>query len=376
MRCAGLLLIILALTGCAGTRKQLEHAAALEKEGLLSQAMEEYLTIRAQRPREMQALAGAQRTAQGLFNRLQDKALAAYRLGDLSAGDATRDEAERYRTDLRNRGLHVEWDALFEMQRKEAIRQEAARLFTEAEASFRNGRYGEAEDLAARSARLDPERRDAQHLMTLARVEPIYQEGARAQALGIWREAYRRFDRVVAMDAAHKDALERREQCRQKASYTLSYLPILNPGLYMELLSLTKSSSLESQLAANVKAAILDLKDPFALLVDRDHTEAILAEQRRQMNGSFDEQGAVKAGRLLGARFVLTGRILRYDDVLSRNLELQMQLIETETGRIHASEVIRVGKDDLERGPARPQLVGIAARRIAERVQGFDPTAR
>ncbi|HRO99585.1 MAG TPA: hypothetical protein PLN54_09155 [Flavobacteriales bacterium] len=133
---------------------------------------------------------------------------------------------------------------------------------------------------------------------------------------------------------------------------------------------------MEAQLAASVKAALLDLKDPFLVLVDRDNTDAILAEQRRQMSGVFDDRYTLETGQLLGARYVLTAKLLRFDDVLFKQCEVQMQLIETSTGRIHASEIVRVNKQEIGKGAPRAQLLGTAAKRIAQRVASFDPNKR
>jgi hypothetical protein len=73
---------------------------------------------------------------------------------------------------------------------------------------------------------------------------------------------------------------------------------------------------------------------------------------------------------------VLTAKLLRFDDVLFKQCEVQMQLIDTETGRIHASEIIRVNKQEIGKGAPRAQLLEKAAKRIAARVGAFDPAKR
>jgi hypothetical protein len=133
---------------------------------------------------------------------------------------------------------------------------------------------------------------------------------------------------------------------------------------------------LEAQFAANVKQEVLDLNDPLIVLVDRDNTEEILAEQQRQMSGVYDDRSVAAAGKLLGARYVLTGKILRFDDVLRKEIEVQMQLLDAESGRILLAEIVRVNKQEIGRGAPRAQLLERAAKRMALQLAEFDPGKR
>lgn len=368
-----LLLLIVLLGSCTSTRKQLERASAYEREGMLQQAFDHYAWLYGRRPNAVEAHIGMKRTSQGLFDRLQDKAMADYALSEFEAGERSRQEAIEFKN--RMVVLDLEWSPLFDQRRNEAIRAEADRLYEAAEEAFRADRFTEAEALAIQCSKLDPERRDADHLQKLAQVEPIFREGARAQELGLWREAYRKFDRVSSIDPAHKDVMQRLAQCRDSAAYTIAYVPIYNKGLYTDMLSLqTAAGPIEAQLAANIKQEVLDLNDPLIILVDRDNTEQVLAEQRRAMSGVYDDRYVAEAGKLLGARYVLTARILRFDDVLRKEIEVQVQLLDAETGRIHIAEIVRVNKQEIGRGAPRVQLLERAAKRTALKLAEFDPT--
>jgi hypothetical protein len=133
------------------------------------------------------------------------------------------------------------------------------------------------------------------------------------------------------------------------------------------------AGQVENQLSANVKQEILDLKNPLIILVDRDHTDELLAEQQRNMSGVYDDRYVAEAGKLIGAQYVLTGRILRFDDVLSKQIEVQMQLLDAESGRILMADVVRVNKQEIARGAPRAQLLERAAERMALRLAEFDP---
>ncbi|MBP7407169.1 MAG: hypothetical protein KA941_00275 [Flavobacteriales bacterium] len=375
MRSLHIIATIVLLTSCGSSRKQIERAATYEREGMLAEAYDRYAELYLRKPREVEAHVGMKRTAQGLFNRMQDKASAAYAMGDLATGDGARQEAINYKASMDRQGLELEWAPLFEAKRAEAMRDRAQRLYADAESAFREERFKEAEDLAYQCSRLDPERRDAEHLYKLAQVEPAYREALLGQELGLWREAYRQFDRVAKLDAGHKDTMTRLAECREKASYTVAYVPLYNANLYPEMLGLQSVvGQLETQFAANVKQEVLDLQDPLIVMVDRDNTEELLAEQQRQMSGVYDDRSVAAAGKLLGARYVLTGKILRFDDVLRKEIEVQMQLLDAESGRILQAEIVRVNKQEIGRGAPRGQLLERAAKRMALQLAEFDPS--
>lgn len=371
-----ILSFVLLFAACTSTRKQLDKAAVYEREGMLEQAHERYAHLHQRKPRSVEAHVGMQRTAQGIFDRIQQDASALYLLSDLSGGDAKRQQAAAYKQRMQSKGLSLQWDPLLETRRREAQLQEAARLHDSAMEAFRADRFAEAEELAARSLKLDPEARETTYLLKLAQLEPLYRQGKRAQELGLWRDAFRAFKRVTDRDAGYKDAWTLQEQAKAEAQVILAYVPLFDRALYGSALALTNQGQLETQLAASTKQAILDLKDPLYLLVDRDNTAQLLAEQERQMSGVYDDRYVVEAGKLIGARYVLTARILRYDEVLKREIEVQMQLLDAENGRIHVSEIVRVNKQELARGNTRSQLLERAAKRMATRVAAFDPHAK
>jgi tetratricopeptide (TPR) repeat protein len=373
MRTALLLLLPL-LLACTSQRKRLQHAARYEQQGLHEQAFVKYEELLQRKPANVDALAGMKRTAQHQLDRALAEARGAYFRDDLATGDRLRQEAIAYRGRMDRKGLALTWDALVDEARREAQLREAARLFEEAEAAFRADRFADAEELATRSLRLDPGRREYVFMQRIARLEPLYRQGLRARELGLWRDAFRAFKQVTDVDPGYKDAWNLAEEARGIAQVVLAYVPLVNRNLNMGLSM--NEVQLEGILAAAVKQAILDLKDPLLVLVDRDNTAQLLAEQQRQMSGVYDDRYVVDAGKLMGARYVITCRLLRYDEVLKREVEVQAQLIDAESGRIHLSEIVRVDRQEIGRGNTRSQLLERAGKRIAARLAEFDPHKR
>ena len=371
-----LFILLLFACACNTTRKSMEAAALYEREGMFQEAYDQYAAIFARKPKTVEARVGMKRTAQALFDRLQDKASAFYMANDLNNGDRARQEGLYFQSAMQREGLELQWSPLFEQRRAQATHTEADRLFQAADAAFRIDRFSEAEELANQSLRLEPDRKETSYLLQLAQLEPHYRQGKRAMETSLWRSAFAELKRVTDVDMGYKDAWALQDDCRQKASYALAYVPLFNSTLYVNELGASFAGQVEAQLAANVKQALLELNDPLIILVDRDNTDQLLAEQQRQMSGVYDDRYVAEAGKLLGARYVLTGKILRFDDLLRKEIEVQMQLIETETGRIHLSEIVRVNKQEIIRGAPRAQLLERSSKRIASKIADFDPFKR
>ncbi len=358
-------------------RKQLVKAASYEQAGMLKEAFLRYEQLHTRKKKgNVEAHTGMGRTAQGLFDRLQEEAKGLYFANDLDAGDRKRQEAVTFKHQMDRKGLDLRWDPILDARRREAQLHVAARLFEQADAAFRADRFAEAEELAARSVKLDPTRKEAEYLLKIAQLEPLHRQGQRAMELELWRDAFRAFKKVTDRDAVYRDAWQLQDRAKEKAAVILAYVPLLNRGVYANNIALAGEGQIEAQLAAAVKQSIFDLRDPLIILVDRDNTDQLLAEQQRQMSGVYDDRYVVEAGKLIGARYVITAKILRYDEVLRREIEVQMQLLDAQSGRIHLSEIVRVNRQELTRGSTRSQLLERAGKRMAARVAQFDPYKR
>src|SRR5436190_6905348 len=163
-----LLITATLLSACSSTRKEMERAAVYEREGMYQEAHDRYAAIHDRKPKAAEARVGMKRTAQAIFDGLQDKASALYMANDLDGGDRARQEAILFQNEMHREGLDLPWSPLFEGHRKDAMHYEADRLYQAADAAFRIDRFSDAEDPANRSLRLDPERKETAYLLQLA----------------------------------------------------------------------------------------------------------------------------------------------------------------------------------------------------------------
>lgn len=366
-----LLLCLITLLACGSRRKELERAGRYEQEGMLTEAHAAYEALYERRPKVVEAHVGMERTAQQMLDKRMSQASMRFMANELEQGKQARNEAVILKQQMDRKGLALHWDGSVDDHYRAARTRSAREMLTQANEAFREERFQQAQELSDQVIKLDPELKEAEYLMLLAQLEPRYREGRKAEDLGLWSEAHAAFRWITERDMTYKDALQRQRAAKEKAAFTVAYVPLYNSQLYTAKIGMG-AGMVEHQLAASLKQAILDQNDPLLILVDRDNTDALLAEQQRNMTGTYDDRYVAEAGKLLGAAYVLTGRILRFDDVLSRQIEVQMQVIHTESGRIMLADVVRVNKQEIGRGAARAQLLDRAANRMALRLSEMD----
>ncbi len=66
------------------------------------------------------------------------------------------------------------------------------------------------------------------------------------------------------------------------------------------------------------------------VIVDRSKLNQILKEQKLSISGAIEEKDAVKLGKLLGAKILISGDMYEKN----KNYELFLKLIRTETGEV------------------------------------------
>ncbi|MFZ1686437.1 MAG: hypothetical protein WAU70_03385 [Flavobacteriales bacterium] len=361
----------LALVGCYSVRKNLREADQLEQRGAADEALAAYTAIDLKHPGQAEARKGIERSAQRLFDRLQDDASSSYMVGDYPAGEQKRLDAGTFRDRMNRDGITVKWSTLFEMRRAEARSIWLEDLYQQAEAAFKLDRFPEAGSIAVRILQHDPDHANAEHLRRMAHNEPKYRDGKRAFDIGRFTDAVRILGEVVNDDPFYKDALSLHHVAMNKASYTLAYLivPGSKPGRFSRDRS-PKPSNDELLLAGVMEQAIVQLDDPLVQLIDRNHTDALLSEQLRALTGGVEESTAAQAGKLLGAQFVFTGQVLHMDE---DRVDLRVTLIDASTGRIHLAEQVSALRSEVGRvRDPKPLLIALATQRAAEHLKEFD----
>jgi TolB-like protein len=85
-------------------------------------------------------------------------------------------------------------------------------------------------------------------------------------------------------------------------------------------------------------------RDPRFLVVEREGLNRLLREQALTLSGVVDDSGAAKAGRMLAARYLVTGTVR----VVGAKQEFAARMVSVESGEIVSASVATCGSDNLE----------------------------
>ena len=106
-------------------------------------------------------------------------------------------------------------------------------------------------------------------------------------------------------------------------------------------------------------------------VMERQMLSRILAEQKLQASGLFDDDTSIKLGRLLGVEALVSGTVSDMD----RQIIIHARVISTETGQIFGAASASVRKDDAIRRmlPLNPGIGSARGTTASGLVDGFSP---
>jgi len=106
----------------------------------------------------------------------------------------------------------------------------------------------------------------------------------------------------------------------------------------------TKSGEYDPGVMAAEYGVAYFMKDPRFTVVERDGLNRLLKEQALALSGAVSDSGAAAAGRLVAARYLVTGTVT----TTGRTQSFAARLVDVETGEIVSAAVATVGSDGLE----------------------------
>lgn len=307
MRPALLIIFAFAISlGSCNSYKQLFlDAEKYEQGGMKEEALKLYTQIRAQDPHNVDAHISLNRIGDEIMNRYLADMRMSMTSGSFDNAMDTYHIALEFASKYRASG--VSFFEQFEVQYNAARSGKADQLYNRAEVMVMEGRYEAAQDVIDKVYQFAPNHEQAEYLELLSELYPSYNRGVKAMDLGLNREAYNHFIQVTCKDIEFKNAWQLQNECVERGSYTISYVPIHHSGT---------EKSIEIAVGAGVQQQVLGLKDPFIHLLDRNNLSALIDEQMSSMSAHFDEEEAIEAGKFKGARYVLTGELVQYFNVL------------------------------------------------------------
>jgi hypothetical protein len=158
--------------------------------------------------------------------------------------------------------------------------------------------FSESELLFKEISILKPNFKDVDNMKDIATFEPIYRKANGFLEMEKFRSSYYEFDKVPL---TYKDCNEQKSLALSAGLITISILDFENTS---------NTEGVESAIASEIKEELMKLNNPFIKLVDRKLTNKIIDEQVLGMSGQVTEGTNAKAGEIIGAKALLSGKLV------------------------------------------------------------------
>ncbi|MFM9983834.1 MAG: CsgG/HfaB family protein [Flavobacteriales bacterium] len=355
---------ILFLASCNEGKKLMKEGQTLETGGLRSEALEKY-TQAYYNFNRTEGLVGMKRMSQGILDGKFQSAQMSCMVENYEVALSAYEDAFAYQNQQVSLELKSPPSAMENYQACKSKYIES--LYEEAESAVLKEEYEKGQNLIRKILSIDRRNQKAQYLDLMCEVLPNYNAGKRAMELEMWREAHVYFDEVCLIDAGYKDASAMRAECLKKGSFAVAYKIKDNKEA---------PDNVEKALGATIKGELLNSRNPYLELLERENLDVVIQEQQETLSPEFDSESSSSAGKLKRAQFILSGELVYYRSEVTpevrqscdcanklsiysdkvncyeitskRKLEatFKYQLIDAETGKLFISDVITFSKQD------------------------------
>ena len=303
-----LLFLALVLVGCSTYKSQLHDAKEYEEARMYSKALSLYSELLV-RKETKEALLGKKRVVEAMIMENYDGPIR------MLCMQEKLNDAERLYSELsvfveKNRQLDVKEPfglKEFILQSKQAYCES---LYKQAEADVLSFKYDNAKEKLRLIRSFFNDFPHLLYLESLCELFPNYYLATKSIEEGRLRDAYKALKKIEALDPSFKDSKQLLDSCLKLGRITVAYVSIDRSNVNDEV---------EKEMGALMLQSLLENKDPFLVLLDRDYTSKLLEEQKLGMSGLYDEKTLIQAGKLVGAKYILMGEIIEYSADQKKN---------------------------------------------------------
>ena len=289
------------LVSCSTYKSQLQDAKEYEEARMYSKALSLYSELLV-RKETKEALIGKKRVVEALIRENYDGPIRMLCMQDKLC------EAEQLYSELstfveKNKSLDVKEPYGLKDFIVQSKRNYCESLYKQAESDVLAFKYDEARVKLNIIRSIFDDFPNLNYLESLCVLYPNYYLATKSMEEGRLRDAYKALKRIESVDPSFKDSKQMLESCLKQGRITVAYVAVDRENV---------NDDVEKEMGAHVMQSLLDNKDPFLTLLDRDYTSRLLEEQKLGMSGLYDEKTLIQAGKLVGAQYILLGEIIEY----------------------------------------------------------------
>ncbi len=297
------LFLVIVLVACNASRTYTKKADKLAEAGIHQEAVEYYIYALNKDRSNVDAQIGLRKSGSEVMSKYQSKFFKEYNVNNFRGSVYTFIEFEKFqkRTAFYNAELSIPNQVIedYKIAKEKYLEEE----FEKANQLMSEEQFEEAEAVFHEIQKIEPTYKgsDLEKLKEIAQLEPPYRRGNEFLDLEKNRSAYYEFKKVTDKNSNYKDSKSKLDEALELAQYPIAVLKFKN---------FSGNRGGAAIIEANMINDLLSNKSPFVKVLDRTHMDKLLNEQYLAMNGWVEGSGAVKTGQILGAKAILSGKLL------------------------------------------------------------------
>lgn len=295
-----LLISVAVIASSCASKRLAKQGAKLESQGLYEQAADAYYQSAYANHNNVDALVGLKKNGQLVLDHKFIDFSKAYDNGSMK--DAVYDylDAQAYANKVSAVGVNLQqperYKSLFDDAKSRYLKQ----IYPEAQLALDDENFTKAAQLLQEVKQLEPGYEKSDELLITAMAEPIYRDGLQAMQSNLNRKAYADFDQLIKSYGSYKNSNDLKTEARRKALITIGIKPI---AAYMN------DAGFATQLASLITSSVNALNNPFLVVVDEANRQQLTQEQMISLSNNSN----IEVGNLLGAKAILTGKLVSVD---------------------------------------------------------------
>ncbi len=289
-------LIVFLLNACSSSKSYTKKGNYFAEAGFYEDASKNYIVALDNNDSYLQARIGLKNSGQKYMDQLISQFFQAHSAGDVKnavqnfrKADAFSQEAQKYKVELI---IPSAYRVDYEKDKEVYLNN----LYQLANQTFRDGKYKEAERIFQSIQDIDGNYKDVNKQRDISLVTPLYDEALQNYADGLFKTAYQKLSKIQQVSPNFKETLIYLKKAKEQAIFTIGLLPFENK---------VGNSSIVQTVYAYVLSGLVNNKNEFIAIIDRDNIQRLIDEQKLGMTGIVSDKSAVAAGELLGAKAVL-----------------------------------------------------------------------
>lgn len=299
------LIIILSLSSCNTGKKYVKRAYELEQNGLTYEAVDFYLRALSRNPNNVEARIAVKRTAQKVLDEMQADFYTSYTSSSNKDALYKYQEAQNFHKRVTGYGVKLDLADNYDGYYQEVKSAYLKEVYEEALLELDQENFKKAREKLLEINKIDPDYEKVSELKLFAELEPEYRNAIDQYENQLYRKAYYSFEKVIKKKADYKQASQYLQRSLEAARFTIAISSFENS---------TRQRGVHDAISSEIISRLSTSGNPFIKLIDRSKLQEILREQKLGMTASHDPKSVAEAGRLLGAKVLLTGSLVLADE--------------------------------------------------------------